>query len=147
MKGQTKPSLTGGQDGQEEVEGEALAGGAFGGEFALVGMDGFAGEKQFEADFFAGPPVVERIKNFFQGIGLETMAVVLDGEMDVVAGGQGGVGQQGRGRLRAARLGLHGDRPAGGIEQAVEAVEEVARRLGILPEAGTRDLKGPELMQ
>ncbi|MBE9603979.1 phosphoribosylaminoimidazolesuccinocarboxamide synthase [Acetobacteraceae bacterium H6797] len=28
-----------------------------------------------------------------------------------------------------------------------EAYQEVARRLGILPEAGVRDLKGPELMQ
>jgi phosphoribosylaminoimidazole-succinocarboxamide synthase len=28
-----------------------------------------------------------------------------------------------------------------------EAYQEVARRLGILPEAGTRDMKGPELMQ
>ena len=28
-----------------------------------------------------------------------------------------------------------------------EAYQEVARRLGILPEAGIRDLKGPELMQ
>ena len=28
-----------------------------------------------------------------------------------------------------------------------EGYQEVARRLGILPEAGTRDLKGPELMQ
>ena len=28
-----------------------------------------------------------------------------------------------------------------------EANQEVARRLGILPEAGTRDLKGPEIMQ
>jgi len=28
-----------------------------------------------------------------------------------------------------------------------EAYQEVARRLGILPEAGTRDLKGPETMQ
>jgi phosphoribosylaminoimidazole-succinocarboxamide synthase len=28
-----------------------------------------------------------------------------------------------------------------------EAYQEVAKRLGILPEAGTRDLKGPEIMQ
>ena len=28
-----------------------------------------------------------------------------------------------------------------------EAYQEVARRLGILPEAGSRDLKGPEAMQ
>jgi phosphoribosylaminoimidazole-succinocarboxamide synthase len=28
-----------------------------------------------------------------------------------------------------------------------EAYQEVARRLGILPEAGSRDLKGPEIMQ
>ena len=28
-----------------------------------------------------------------------------------------------------------------------EAYQEVAKRLGILPEAGMRDLKGPELMQ
>lgn len=28
-----------------------------------------------------------------------------------------------------------------------EAYQEVARRLGILPEAGTRDMKGPEMMQ
>ena len=28
-----------------------------------------------------------------------------------------------------------------------EAYQEVAKRLGILPEAGVRDLKGPELMQ
>jgi len=28
-----------------------------------------------------------------------------------------------------------------------EAYQEVARRLGIMPEAGSRDLKGPETMQ
>jgi phosphoribosylaminoimidazole-succinocarboxamide synthase len=28
-----------------------------------------------------------------------------------------------------------------------EAYQEVARRLGILPEAGVRDMKGPEVMQ
>ena len=28
-----------------------------------------------------------------------------------------------------------------------EAYQEVAKRLGILPEAGTRDMKGPEMMQ
>ncbi len=28
-----------------------------------------------------------------------------------------------------------------------EAYQEVAKRLGILPEAGMRDMKGPELMQ
>ena len=28
-----------------------------------------------------------------------------------------------------------------------EAYQEVARRLGILPEAGVRDLKGPEAVQ
>jgi len=28
-----------------------------------------------------------------------------------------------------------------------EAYQEVARRLGILPEAGARDMKGPEVMQ
>jgi phosphoribosylaminoimidazole-succinocarboxamide synthase len=28
-----------------------------------------------------------------------------------------------------------------------EAYQEVAKRLGILPEAGVRDMKGPELMQ
>jgi phosphoribosylaminoimidazole-succinocarboxamide synthase len=28
-----------------------------------------------------------------------------------------------------------------------EAYQEVAKRLGILPEAGMRDLKGPEIMQ
>jgi phosphoribosylaminoimidazole-succinocarboxamide synthase len=28
-----------------------------------------------------------------------------------------------------------------------EAYQEVAKRLGILPEAGIRDLKGPELVQ
>jgi phosphoribosylaminoimidazole-succinocarboxamide synthase len=28
-----------------------------------------------------------------------------------------------------------------------EAYQEVAKRLGILPEAGMRDLKGPELIQ
>jgi phosphoribosylaminoimidazole-succinocarboxamide synthase len=28
-----------------------------------------------------------------------------------------------------------------------EAYQEVARRLGILPEGGPRDLKGPDIMQ
>ena len=28
-----------------------------------------------------------------------------------------------------------------------EAYQELARRLGILPEAGSRDLKGPEMTQ
>jgi phosphoribosylaminoimidazole-succinocarboxamide synthase len=35
-------------------------------------------------------------------------------------------------------------RDMGGVE---EAYQEVARRLGILPEGGPRDMKGPELMQ
>jgi phosphoribosylaminoimidazole-succinocarboxamide synthase len=35
-------------------------------------------------------------------------------------------------------------RDMGGIE---EAYQEVARRLGILPESGPRDLQGPEAMQ
>ena len=35
-------------------------------------------------------------------------------------------------------------RDLGGL---IDAYQEVARRLGILPEAGPRDLKGPELMQ
>ena len=35
-------------------------------------------------------------------------------------------------------------RDLGNVE---EGYQEVARRLGILPEAGVRDLKGPELMQ
>jgi phosphoribosylaminoimidazole-succinocarboxamide synthase len=35
-------------------------------------------------------------------------------------------------------------RDLGGVE---EAYQEVARRLGILPEGGPRDLKGPEIMQ
>jgi phosphoribosylaminoimidazole-succinocarboxamide synthase len=29
----------------------------------------------------------------------------------------------------------------------VEAYQEVARRLGILPEGGPRDMKGPSVMQ
>ena len=35
-------------------------------------------------------------------------------------------------------------RDMGGVE---EAYQEVARRLGILPEGGPRDLKGPNTMQ
>ncbi len=35
-------------------------------------------------------------------------------------------------------------RDLGGVE---EAYQEVARRLGILPESGPRDLKGPKVMQ
>jgi phosphoribosylaminoimidazole-succinocarboxamide synthase len=35
-------------------------------------------------------------------------------------------------------------RDLGGVE---EAYQEVARRLGVLPEAGPMDLKGPQAMQ
>ncbi len=31
--------------------------------------------------------------------------------------------------------------------QVEEAYQEVARRLGVLPEAGPRDIKGPKVMQ
>ena len=36
--------------------------------------------------------------------------------------------------------------PRSGVEVA-EAYQEVARRLGILPESGPRDLQGPKVMQ
>jgi phosphoribosylaminoimidazole-succinocarboxamide synthase len=42
---------------------------------------------------------------------------------------------------------LDKDRFRQDLGQVAEAYQEVARRLGILPEAGIRDLKGPETMQ
>ena len=42
---------------------------------------------------------------------------------------------------------LDKDRFRQDLGQVAEAYQEVARRLGILPEAGVRDLKGPETMQ
>jgi phosphoribosylaminoimidazole-succinocarboxamide synthase len=42
---------------------------------------------------------------------------------------------------------LDKDRFRKGLGKVEEAYQEVARRLGILPEAGNADLKGPELMQ
>ncbi|MFM9842495.1 MAG: phosphoribosylaminoimidazolesuccinocarboxamide synthase [Dongiaceae bacterium] len=42
---------------------------------------------------------------------------------------------------------LDKDRFRQDLGQVAEAYQEVARRLGILPEAGLRDLKGPETMQ
>ena len=52
-------------------------------------------------------------------------------------------------RLWDARTGekMDKDRFRRDLGKVEEAYQEVARRLGILPEAGTRDLKGPELMQ
>jgi hypothetical protein len=64
------------------MEGQTVAGGAFGDEFALVGVDGFAGEEEFQADFFAGPAVVEGVEDFFQRVGFEAVAVVEDGWRD-----------------------------------------------------------------
>jgi phosphoribosylaminoimidazole-succinocarboxamide synthase len=42
---------------------------------------------------------------------------------------------------------LDKDRFRRDLGKVEEAYQEVARRLGILPEAGTRDMKGPETMQ
>ena len=42
---------------------------------------------------------------------------------------------------------LDKDRFRRDLGRVEEAYQEVARRLGILPEAGNNDLKGPELMQ
>lgn len=42
---------------------------------------------------------------------------------------------------------LDKDRFRRDLGEVAEAYQEVARRLGILPESGPRDLKGPELMQ
>jgi len=42
---------------------------------------------------------------------------------------------------------LDKDRFRRDLGRVEEAYQEVARRLGILPEAGTRDMKGPEMMQ
>jgi hypothetical protein len=82
-------SQSGGRQGREEdVEGQAVAGGAGGDEFALVGVDGFAGEEKFETDFLAVPAVVEGVKKFFEGVGFEALAVVVDDEVDVIAAGQ-----------------------------------------------------------
>ncbi len=51
------------------MEGEAIAGGAFGDDFAVVGVHGFADEKEFEADFFAvAAAEVKGIEDFFQGV-------------------------------------------------------------------------------
>jgi phosphoribosylaminoimidazole-succinocarboxamide synthase len=52
-------------------------------------------------------------------------------------------------RLRDTRTGeiFDKDRFRRDLGKVEEAYQEVARRLGILPEAGVRDLKGPEIMQ
>jgi phosphoribosylaminoimidazole-succinocarboxamide synthase len=42
---------------------------------------------------------------------------------------------------------LDKDRFRRDLGQVEEAYQEVARRLGILPESGPRDLKGPKMMQ
>jgi phosphoribosylaminoimidazole-succinocarboxamide synthase len=42
---------------------------------------------------------------------------------------------------------LDKDRFRRDLGKVEEAYQEVARRLGILPEAGVRDMKGPEAMQ
>ena len=42
---------------------------------------------------------------------------------------------------------LDKDRFRRDLGQVAEAYQEVARRLGILPEAGPADLKGPAVMQ
>ena len=71
------------------MEGETLSGGAFGDHFALVGVDGFAGEEEFHADFFAGPAIVEGVEELFQRMGFEAMTVIQDDQMDVIPAGQG----------------------------------------------------------
>ena len=48
---------------------------------------------------------------------------------------------------RAAKSGESLKQQLRDLGKVEEAYQEVAKRLGILPEAGVRDLKGPELMQ
>jgi phosphoribosylaminoimidazole-succinocarboxamide synthase len=52
-------------------------------------------------------------------------------------------------RLWDAKTGekMDKDRFRRDLGKVEEGYQEVARRLGILPEAGVRDLKGPEMMQ
>jgi phosphoribosylaminoimidazole-succinocarboxamide synthase len=42
---------------------------------------------------------------------------------------------------------LDRERFGGDFSQLADAYQEVARRLGILPESGPADMKGPEVMQ
>ena len=86
------------------MEGQAVAGQAFGDQVTLVGVDGFAGQEKFEADFFGGPAGVERIKDSFKCMGFKAMTVILDGQVEVVAGGQCG-GELGRHRAAREREG------------------------------------------
>lgn len=71
------------------MKGEAVPGFAFGDEFAVVGADGFAGQKQFQPDFFGGGTAgVKWIKDFFQGVGIQSVAVVAHGQAKAVFAGQ-----------------------------------------------------------
>jgi len=80
----------GGQGGEEDVKGEALAGGAFGNQIALVGVDDLAGKEEFKADLFAGPAGVKGVEKFFQRMRFEAGAVIVNLEMDIVARRQQG---------------------------------------------------------
>jgi phosphoribosylaminoimidazole-succinocarboxamide synthase len=49
--------------------------------------------------------------------------------------------------MKKGREWLDNEQLAGDLGNASAAYQEVARRLGILPESGPTDLKGPETMQ
>jgi hypothetical protein len=70
------------------VEGKTVTGLALGENFPVVRVDNFAGVKKFNADFFgAGAAGVKRIKNFFQTVFVETVAVVAHGEAHAIFSG------------------------------------------------------------
>ena len=117
------------QSRQEDMESQTMAGRAFGDEFPLMGMDGLAGEEQFQTDLFAGTAIVERVEDLFQGMGLKPLAVVLDDQMEIIAGRQHG----GKSFLQRAVGQGEGDEAAAFMEPlpAVEAqVEDDLLELG-----------------
>ena len=66
------------------MEGEAVAGLAFGGDVAVMEVHGFADEKEFEADFLAvAAAEVKGIEDAVERIFIEAGAVVFDGEAEV----------------------------------------------------------------
>ena len=66
-----------------------MAGFAFDEDVAVVGVHGFADEKEFEADFFpVGAADIKGVEDFFEGAFIQPRAVVADGEADVFPGGE-----------------------------------------------------------
>ena len=68
------------------MEGEAVARFAFHNDFTVVGVDGFAHQKQFQSDFFpVGAADVKRFKDLLFGAFVEALAVIGNTNECVVA--------------------------------------------------------------